>query len=217
MLPNPGPGRFIAVEGLDGSGKTTQVRLLGQRLGASRPVHITCEPTDGPIGLQIRLVLGKRVRVSAATLAALFAADRADHLYHPQTGILARLKRGIDVISDRYYLSSFAYQGMSLDWDWIWHMHACCIRPEATVFVDVPVEVCLARIARGRSGHADLFENREALTRARHSHIEAIDRLRAAGDRLVVVDGDAPPDRVHEAIWQAMCAVLEGQEGPEPG
>jgi dTMP kinase len=208
MLPNPGPGRFIAVEGLDGSGKTTQVRLLGQRLGVSRPVYVTCEPTDGPIGLQIRLVLEKRVRVSATTLAALFAADRADHLYQSQAGILIRLERGVDVISDRYYLSSFAYQGMSLDWDWIWHIHAHCIRPEATFFVDVPVEVCLARIARGRSGHADLFENREALTRARDSHIAAIDRLRAAGDTVVVVDGDAPPDQVHEAVWQAAHTIL---------
>ena len=215
MLPNPGPGRFIAVEGLDGSGKTTQVHLLGRRLGASRPVYMTCEPTDGPIGLQIRLVLEKRVRVSAATLATLFAADRADHLYHPQTGILARLKRGVDVISDRYYLSSFAYQGMSLDWDWIGEMHARCIRPEATFFVDVPVEVCLERIARGRSGHADLFENREALTKARCSHIAAIERLRAAGDTVVVVDGDAPPDRVHEAIWWAMCAVLDRTSAPK--
>jgi dTMP kinase len=208
MLPNPGPGRFVAVEGLDGSGKTTQVRLLGRRLSASRPVYMTCEPTDGPIGLQIRMVLEKRVRVSAATLAALFAADRADHLYHAQTGILARLKRGVDVLSDRYYLSSFAYQGMSLDWDWIWHMHAHCIRPEATFFVDVPVEVCLARIARGRSGQFDLFENREALTRARDSHMAAIERLCAAGDTVVVVDGDAPPDRVHEAVWRRLCAVL---------
>ena len=208
MLPNPGPGRFIAVEGLDGSGKTTQVRLLGRRLGASQPVYVTCEPTNGPIGLQIRLVLEKRVRVSAATLAALFAADRADHLYQPQTGILARLKRGIDVISDRYYLSSFAYQGMSLDWDWIRQMHGHCIRPEATFFVDVPVEVCLARIARGRSGHADLFENREALTRARDSHMAAIDRLRAAGDTVVIVDGDALPDQVHEAVWRAVCPIL---------
>ena len=117
MLPNPGPGRLIAVEGLDGAGKGTQVELLRRRLKG--PVYVTYEPTDGPIGLQIRLALEHRVTVSAATLAALFAADRVDHLYH-EGGILDHLQRGVDVISDRYYLSSFAYQGMSLDWDWIW-------------------------------------------------------------------------------------------------
>ena len=206
MVPNPGPGRLIAVEGLDGAGKGIQVERLRRRL--DRPVFVTYEPTGGPIGLQIRLVLEHRVTVSAATLAALFAADRVDHLYR-EGGILYHLRQGIDVISDRYYLSSFAYQGMSLDWDWIGHMHAHCIRPEVTFFVDVPVEVCLARIARGRGGQFDLFENREALTRARQSHLAAIDRLRAAGDRIEVVDGDAPPEQVHEAIWRTMRAILQ--------
>jgi dTMP kinase len=201
MVPNPGPGRLIAVEGLDGAGKGTQVERLRRRL--DRPVYVTYEPTSGPIGLQIRLVLEQRIKADAATLAALFAADRVDHLYH-QGGILDHLQQGIDVISDRYYLSSFAYQGMSLDWEWIWNMHARCIRPEVTFFVDVPVEVCLARIARGRGGHFDLFENREALTRARASHLSAIDRLRAAGDRIEVIDGNAPPEQVHEAIYSIL-------------
>jgi dTMP kinase len=193
------------MEGLDGAGKGTQVELLRRRL--ERPAYVTYEPTGGPIGLQIRLALEHRVTVSAATLAALFAADRVDHLYH-EGGILDHLQRGVDVISDRYYLSSFAYQGMSLDWEWIWQMHAHCIRPEVTFFVDVPVETCLARIARGRSGHFDLFENREALTRARESHLSAIDLLRAAGDRVEVINGDAPLEQVHEAIWRVACGIL---------
>ena len=124
MLTNPGPGRLIAIEGLDGSGKSTQVRLLSQQLGTSRSVYVTYEPTNGPIGVQIRMVLEHRIQVSAATLAAMFAADRADHLGQPENGILARLKRDTDVITDRYYLSSFAYQGMSVDWSWIEQMHA---------------------------------------------------------------------------------------------
>ncbi len=200
-MPNPGPGRLIAIEGLDGAGKGTQVELLRRRLG--RPVWVTYEPSDGPIGLQIRLALEHRVTVSAATLAALYAADRVDHLYR-EGGILDHLRRGVDVISDRYYLSSFAYQGMSLDWDWLWQMHVYCIRPEVTFFVDVPVEICLERIARGRSGRFDLFENRRSLTRARASHLAAIDRLRAAGDRVEVIDGDAPPEQVHETIYSIL-------------
>lgn len=207
MIANPGPGRLIAIEGLDGSGKSTQVRRLSQRLGKARPVYVTYEPTDGPIGAQIRMILEHRVRVSAATLAALFAADRADHLEQPQTGILAHLRRNTDVITDRYYLSSFAYQGMSVDWTWIEQMHARCVRPELICFVDVPVEVCLARIERGRGGQADLFENKEALTRARTSHLVAIDRLRQAGDRIEVVDGNAAPDIVHDRIWEIVKNV----------
>jgi dTMP kinase len=211
MQANPGPGRLIAVEGLDGSGKSTQVRLLSRRLSTTRRVWVTYEPTDGPIGAQIRMVLGHRVQVSAMTLAALFAADRSDHLRQPLTGILARLLDDVDVITDRYYLSSFAYQGMSVDWSWIEQMHAYCIRPEVICFVDVPVETCLARIEQGRGGRTELFENFETLTRARASHLSAIERLRRAGDRIEVIDGDASPGVVHQRIWEAIKETLGGR------
>jgi dTMP kinase len=208
MHPNPGPGRFFVIEGLDGAGATTQVRLLRQRLSASRPVYLTHEPSDGPIGLQIRLILEHRVKASPATLAALFAADRLDHLYHRvgEGGIAAHLERGIDVITDRYYLSSLAYQGINLDWQWIWDMHAGCIRPDVTVFVDVPVEVCLARIASGRGGQIDLFENKKTLSRARQSYLQAIDRL-SPHETIHIVDGNVPPEDVHAAIWRLLSPL----------
>jgi len=211
MLPNPGPGKFIVIEGLDGAGATTQVRLLYRRLSKSREVYVTHEPSDGPAGLQIRMVLQHRVKMDPATLAALFAADRMDHLYHQDGGggIVARLSKGIDVLSDRYYLSSLAYQGMDLDWEWIWNMHAHCIRPDATLFLDVPVEVCLERIAAGRGGHFDLFENRKALTRVRQSYLKAIDRLCQLRERIEVVDGKAPSDQVHAAIWGKLESLLQ--------
>jgi dTMP kinase len=204
MQANPGPGVFVVLEGLDGAGSTTQAQLLSQRLQALGQAYLTYEPSDGPAGLQIRMVLGHRVRTDPATLAALFAADRMDHLYHQEGegGILAHLRQGIDVVSDRYYLSSLAYQGMDLDWDWLWHMHARCIRPDITFFVDVAVDVCLERIAAGRGAHFDLFENRSALTRVRQSYLEAIARLHQAGDRVEIVRGDALPDQVHDAIWK---------------
>lgn len=214
MLANPGPGRLIAFEGLDGSGKSTQVRLFSHRLSTSRPVYVTFEPTDGPIGVQIRMILEHRVQVSPATLAALFAADRADHVWQPKVGILAHLRRNTDVITDRYYLSSFAYQGMSVDWSWIEQMHAQCVRPELICFVDVPVEICLDRIKRGRGDQADLFENQRALSQARQSHLLAIDRLRQAGDRIEIVDGNADPPRVHERIWEIAQEVLGDSLGP---
>jgi dTMP kinase len=203
MLPNPGPGTFIVIEGLDGAGATTQVRLLHRRLSAFRTVHVTHEPSDGPAGLQIRMVLQHRTVMDRATLAALFAADRMDHLYHQdgEGGIVAHLQHGIDVITDRYYLSSLAYQSMDVDWGWIWDMHARCIRPDVTLFLDVPVDVCLQRIAAGRGGHLDLFENRQILTRVRQSYLRAIDRLADEGELIEIVDGDSPPEEVHDAIW----------------
>jgi dTMP kinase len=209
VLANAGPGKFVVIEGLDGAGTTTQVRLLSARLGRDRPVHVTYEPTDGPVGLQIRLILGKRVHTTAAVLAALFAADRMDHLHREdgEGGIVAHLRAGTDVISDRYYLSSFAYQGMSEGWDWIWEMHRYCVRPDLTLFVDVPVDVCLERIAAGRGDHFDLFERRETLDRVRESYLGAIDRLQHSGERIEVVNGDAPSKGVHEAIWRQVTSL----------
>jgi dTMP kinase len=210
MFPNPGPGRFVVFEGLDGAGTTTQVVSLRRRIedlaspGESCPVYVTREPSDGPIGLQIRMVLEHRIKTDPATLAALFAADRMDHLTHRcgKGGIVAHLRSGVHVLSDRYYLSSFAYQGMSLDWNWLWDMHARCIRPDMTLFLDVPVDVCLERIAARRGDRTDLFENRNALTSARSSYLGAIHRLRQAGDAIEVVDGNASPEQVHELIWE---------------
>lgn len=211
MAPNPGPGRFIVVEGLDGAGTTTQVHMLCRRLATTHEVYLTQEPSAGPLGLQIRMVLENRVQVHPAVLAALFAADRMDHLYHRDGtgGIAAHLERGVHVLTDRYYLSSFAYQGMTLGWDWIWDLHTPCIRPDLTLFIDVPVEICLRRIADGRGGQFDLFENRDALTRVRAHYLEAIARLGRAGEAIVCVNGDAPPEQVHALIW-ARAAVLVG-------
>ena len=212
MDPNPGPGMFVAFEGLDGAGTTTQVRLLAERLRRVRPVFVTHEPSDGPAGLQIRMVLAHRIKMDAAALAALFAADRMDHLYHTDGdgGIVAHLQAGSDVITDRYYVSSFAYQGMNLDWDWLWDMHLPCIRPDVFFFLDVPVDVCLQRIASGRGEHFELFENQKALTGVRGSYLAAIERLQRAGDRIEIVDGSVSPDRVHAAIWTTVQTLIVG-------
>ncbi len=208
MLPNPGPGRLIAIEGLDGAGTTPQVRRLYERLRAHGDVYVTHEPSDGPVGLLIRMALEHRIVVDAATLAALFAADRMDHLYRAGGGIADHLRQGAYVLTDRYHLSSLAYQGMDLDWDWIWEMHARCIRPDLTLFVDVPVAVCLERIARGRGAHFDLFENRDTLTGVQQSYLASIERLRQVGERIEVIDGNAPPDVVHDHIWGHVAPLL---------
>jgi dTMP kinase len=207
---------LIVIEGLDGAGTTTQVRLVHARLSLERTVYVTYEPSEGPVGLLIRMALEHRVRVDAATLAALFAADRMDHLYHTtgEGGIVAHLARGDFCLTDRYHLSSLAYQGMALDWTWIWNMHARCIRPDLTLFLDVPVAICLERIAWGRGEHFELFENREALTRARESYLTSIERLRALGETIALVDGDASPEEVQARIWAHVEPLLYNTSKP---
>jgi dTMP kinase len=89
-------------------------------------------------------------------------------------------------------------------------MHARCIRPDVTFFLDVPVDVCLQRIASGRGDHFELFENQKALTRVRGSYLGAIERLRREGDTIEIVNGSASPARVHDAIWTTMQELLAG-------
>ncbi len=200
---------FIALEGTDGSGLSTQTeRLTVWFRAAGRPVHATKEPSGGPAGLLLRLALAHRLGQGAArggdetfrpldeaTLALLFAADRMDHL---AVEVLPRLERGEAVVCDRYALSSYAYQGLGVDVDWLRALNARARRPDLTIVIDVPVEVSVERM-RAR-GVVERYEQRETLARVRDNFHRLIPALQAEGQRIVVVDGTLPLDAVHAAI-----------------
>ena len=113
-------GKFVVYEGIDGSGTTTQAARLASYLrGRGVPVCETSEPTRGPFGAVIRQALEGRLEVDERALAVAFAADRYDHLFSTDRGIVDRLKAGTWVICDRYVLSSLVYQtanGMTAEW-----------------------------------------------------------------------------------------------------
>ncbi|MEW5814514.1 MAG: dTMP kinase, partial [Spirochaetota bacterium] len=93
---------FIVFEGLDGSGTTTQVRLLSEKLTEKGiPVWTTCEPTDRFIGKNIRKVLRGEEKIEPPALALLFAADRYDHIYNPSDGIITHIDKAEWVLCDR--------------------------------------------------------------------------------------------------------------------
>ncbi|HUJ75486.1 MAG TPA: dTMP kinase, partial [bacterium] len=99
--------RFAVLEGLDGAGTTTQLRLLSERLAREGTPHFaTWEPTEGATGRMLRAILAREVRAHPRTVALLYAADRSEHIYEPQVGMEARARRGELVISDRYIFSS---------------------------------------------------------------------------------------------------------------
>lgn len=209
MLPHPGPGKLIVLEGLDGAGTTTQARLLGEWLraqSAAPAVHVTWEPTDSPVGLLIRRILTHQDVVQPRTLAALFVADRLEHLYRPQ-GVAAQLRAGAWVVMDRYYLSSLAYQSLSLMPDevgWLYEMHAPCLRPDVTFFLDVPVTECLARIRQRRVAQFDLFEKEELLIAVLDMYHAAIRRLRVQGETIHIVDGGQDIFQVTQSLQELL-------------
>jgi len=148
--PKAGPA-FIVLEGIDGSGTTTQLVELERHLaGRGRRVHATREPTRGPVGRMLREILLGQHRnpdgseVDGRTMALLFAADRRDHLARE---IEPALEAGQDVISDRYVLSSLAYQSEEAAREWVLRLAEGIRTPDLTVLLDVEVEVAAARRA----------------------------------------------------------------------
>src|SRR4051794_21655867 len=109
---------FIALEGIDGSGKSSQAKLLAAKLESmGHKVYLTMEPTTGTVGAVLLNILRKKAEADHSTIALLFAADRIEHLLNKQDGIMKKLSEGYTVITDRYYFSSYAYNGTHTDMD----------------------------------------------------------------------------------------------------
>ena len=200
-------GKFIVFEGLDGSGKSTQLAMLESRLAdMGRQVFRTAEPTGGDVGRCIRRALsGAEIR-STAELAALFLADRIAH----NAEIGAKLDAGVDVICDRYYYSSCAYQGPGTDPDWVADMNRRCpaiLKPDLCVFLDVDYRKCKARLDAGRDA-LEIYERDPGLMEATRTAFLAVFRRYAEEDRIAVVDADRDRDAVAEEIFAVVKGIL---------
>ncbi|MFO7914021.1 MAG: dTMP kinase [Desulfotignum sp.] len=206
-------GRFLVFEGLDGSGKTTQMTRLKKRLASMGIKAVnTCEPTEGPVGALIRKMLAGRISSDPRTIAALFAADRTDHLVKPETGVQVLVEKGRVVLCDRYYFSSYAYHARDMDMEWIITLNsvnARILRPDLTIFIDVAPETCLERIRAGRH-RLDMYEKIDILQQVRHNYFTAFDRLRGT-EKVVTVDGNASEDAVEQSIWQHLQPFVKSR------
>lgn len=214
MRINAEKGKFIVLEGLDGSGQTTQANLLTKWIMEKtlRYAYYTKEPTDGPIGLMLRLFLSKRLycaphngngvarRPDETTMALCFAADRADHLHNE---IFPKLKDGVHVIADRYYHSSLAYQSVEAELPWIREINKNIIRPDLTLFLDVPPAICMKRMQAQR-WHVELYEDQDNLEKVRQNFLLTLDKSKAEGERIEIINGLQTPKDVHKEIVAAV-------------
>ena len=203
-------GRFLALEGIDGSGKSTQLQLLLNRL-TERGIRCqgTREPSDGPIGAMIRQIMTGRMTADNRVIAGLFAADRLDHVLNRRDGILEQVQNGVTVVTDRYYFSSYAYHSVDVDMGWVIdsnRLSAELLRPDATIFLDLPVRRALDRISRNRA-QTELFEKEDRLTATREKYLEAFARLKDT-EKVVVIDADADADTVAERVWAAAAPLF---------
>lgn len=206
-------GIFIAFEGIDGSGKSTQVRLLSDRFRKQQiPFYTTMEPTDGPIGSIIRQVMAGRMQAHPKVVAALFAADRLDHLLNETNGIVHKIEDGTAVIMDRYYFSSYAYQSVDVPMEWLMQANgqsSALLRPDVNIFIDIDPELAMERIAKNRF-QTELYEEKTRLVQVRQKYMEAFEKLRDV-ERVVAIDGNQSQEAVAEDIWKAVQEVMHNE------
>ena len=205
-------GLFLVLEGLDGAGTTTQADRLAAWLRArGRRVHVTAEPSRGPVGALVRQVLSRRVAgpggggFDPSALALLFAADRLDHW---KSEIRPRLEQGTDVVSDRYVLSSLAYQAVATgDGPWVARVNAKAPGADLTLFLRVQARVAMRR-RFAASEDREIFEVPAFQRRVATAYGRALARLRGAGGRVVEVDGGRPVEVVTGALAAAVEPLL---------
>jgi len=193
---------FIVFEGIDGCGKSTQARMLADRLTKSGvPVLLTAEPSDSPAGLAIKSM---KTRPAAEEEVRLFTGDRRHHVKHV---IEPALREGRTVVCDRYIYSSVAYQGArGIDRQAIIYMNREFARPaDITFLLEIPVEAALSRIASKRPQGFSPFELQEDLMAVNNVYRRLSDPL------LYRIDGAHPPDQVHEAVLDILVEVIGGR------
>lgn len=194
----PLKGAFVVLEGSDGSGKTTQARVLCSALRREGyKIHPTAEPSRSIVGRLIRrrILHGKKTRPEVEAL--LFAADRFLHL---ESEILPALAVGRIVVCDRYIYASFAYQGaQGVDSQWLQEINRFAIKPDLALYLDVPAETGMGRIRRKKS----LLEKLELQERVRKQYL----KLAETGE-LTLVDGTQPIKKVGENVLGLVTSKL---------
>jgi len=202
---------FIAFEGIDGSGKSTQAKLLSEKLKQEGfKIYATFEPTDSPIGSVIKNIFRHRIEADHRTIAGLYVADRLDHLLNKTNGILKKMEDGCTVITDRYYFSSYAYQGTHMSLDWVIQansLSAELLRPDLNIFIDVSPEVSMQRLSEGRD-MIQLYESLENLHNVRAKYFEAFDKLKN-DEKIFIVDGNRSFEAIFNDVWNKVFPILK--------
>ena len=202
-------GKFIVLEGIDGSGKSEQIRCLQELFGLREDVFFTQEPSDGLINKRL---IGSALRgeldtdFDPQTLQFLFTADRSDHLTRE---VLPRIEDGVSVICDRYVLSTFAYGGSNIS-QRLRDVNLGFISPDRTLFISTSPDVVMERI-RTRGDEKSIFERVDRLNtiaKAYDMHVSAL----VDDHNIVTIDGERSADEVFADVKNHIEQLL-GQGG----
>ncbi len=197
-------GLLIALEGVDGSGTTSQRERVANALREQgRDVHTTAEPSTGPIGKLLREILSGDMKTTPETVALLFAADRLDHL---KREIFPALEEGKIVLTDRYIHSSVAYQSLAMDKDWVISLNREAKLPDLAILVKVSVEVAAKR-RQERGGPEELFDAIEAQRKIASAYDLAFEQENLGP--TVTVNGEEDMESVTTAILNVINQRLK--------
>ena len=193
---------LVNLEGIDGCGKSTQSKLLLEKLeGEGEKVIILKEPTKRPHGQKLWDVLHGKRKATNEEILELFVLDRKQHV---EEKIQPALDSGAVVLMDRYYYSSMAYQvAGGIDVKEIREKHAFAPKPDVVLIFDLPVSVALERV-KGHSD-ADEFEKEEHLEKVRVAYLDL------ENDPLVrIVDATRTPEGIFGDVWKLVSEVRNG-------
>lgn len=206
---NPHPGFFGVVEGLDGSGNSTQIQRLAEGyfyddLGITgKFIKVEKEPTYGVFGAPVNYALRRKLEVDDLTLQMGFSTDRSDHLTYG--GVLDWLKvPGNVFLMDRYAASTIAFgYAAGLDINFLIAMQSKFTLPDEMFFLDTPPEVCMERLEKRAEGKPlDRFETLEKLRKAREWYLLLMDKIPGLITRI---DGN----RGVREITQDIISIIE--------
>ena len=195
-------GVLVNLEGIDGCGKSTQSKLLLEKLeGEGEKVIILKEPTKRPHGQKLWDMLHGKRKATNEEILELFVLDRIQHV---EEKIQPALDDGTVILMDRYYYSSMAYQvAGGIDIEEIREKHAFAPKPDIVLIFDLPVSIALERV-KGHSD-ADEFEKEEHLEKVRVAYLDL------ENDPLVrIVDATRTPEGIFGDVWKLVSEVMNG-------
>ena len=203
-------GKFIVFEGIDGSGKSTQIKKLAENL-AKRGIccEQTLEPTYGIVGSVLHDILSGKIKADPKVTASLFVADRLDHILNPEDGVLATLNSGKTVLCDRYYFSSYAYQSVEVPRDWVIEANRLAkesLKPDVVIFVDIGPEVAMERISQNRE-NIEIYETLDRLTAVRQGYLDAFELMKNE-ENIKIFDGNRPVEEIASDIEKYVVEEL---------
>jgi len=198
------PGKFIVMEGIDGSGKSSQVEFLINWLKQNNiKYYLTDEPSTKGLRDMIKKLVSDKTKLDDASLdALLFTADRRFHIL---TEILPELENNEFVICDRYYHSTYTYQQtQGMDLNWLISINKYAIKPDLTLIFDVPAEVAVKRIEKSGRDVIDKFEKAEFLEKLRKNYLKLPEQL---DEKIIIIDSNRTKEEIFEDVKKIISAL----------